>query len=180
VTRRFTVAVVMVVGKTIMSEEVKKSASIGRLIKDVAASCVIGLVLGLIITNFVVCLGKVEGVSMEPTLHDSNTVIINRLADTERQDIIVFKLDDRSLIKRVIGVPGDEVRVEDSKVYVNGKIVDEPYIKDVKFDSGEYSRVVLGEDEYFVMGDNRNDSCDSRYFGPVKEKMITGITHKNR
>lgn len=161
-----------------MSETTKSTDKLKKWVIELAISCVIGLVLGLSITHFIACIGNVEGSSMEPTLYDGDKVIINRLVEPEVGDIIVFELEDRSLIKRVIGVPGDKVIIKDSKVYVNGDLIEEPYIKDVEFDSGQYSDTILDEGVYYVMGDNRNDSFDSRYFGTVSEEQIVGVTNK--
>lgn len=126
----------------------------------------------------------VDGQSMQPTFHDGDRLIVSRvhylLTDPQRGDIIVFNsLDPREvgvmLIKRVIGVPGDRVEMREQQIYINGEQLDEDYI-------AEACRVVLcpdntwelSENEYFVMGDNRNHSKDSRAFNAVPSNHIVG------
>lgn len=122
----------------------------------------------------------VEGHSMEPTLHDAQRLLINRMAysgfsDPQRGDIVVFHAWDSSedYIKRVIGVPGDTVAVRDGKVFVNGAAVDEPYIQGDTNGGGD-ATVVLGDDDFYVMGDNRGNSSDSRLHGALPRSAIVG------
>lgn len=122
----------------------------------------------------------VEGHSMEPTLHDQQRLLISRTAysgyaEPQRGDIVVFHAWDSSedYIKRVIGVPGDTVAVKGGKVFVNGAPVDEPYIRG-ETNGGSDSTVVLGRDDYYVMGDNRGNSADSRLHGALPRKAIVG------
>lgn len=122
----------------------------------------------------------VEGHSMEPTLHNQQRLLISRMAysgyaDPQRGDIVVFHAWDSSedYIKRVIGVPGDTVAVEDGKVFVNGAAVDEPYIRGETNGSND-GTVVLGRDDYYVMGDNRGNSADSRLHGALPRSAIVG------
>ncbi len=126
----------------------------------------------------------VDGPSMEPSFYTSQRVIVSRvnfmLADPERGDILVFQSPDNPgisppLIKRVIGLPGETVDIHDNHVYINGNELDEPYINEENSTSqGRNNPVTLGPDEYFVMGDNRNHSRDSRIFGPVNRSTIIG------
>lgn len=128
----------------------------------------------------------VQGQSMEPTFYEGQRLLISRvnyLFDTpDHGDIIVFNspnpLSDNEspLIKRVIGLPGDVIEIRDTQVYRNGELLDEEgYInapcRTFKCPDDEW---VLGNDEYFVMGDNRNQSRDSRDFGPVSADLIIG------
>lgn len=122
----------------------------------------------------------VEGHSMEPTLHDHQRLLISRMAyggfsEPQRGDIVVFHAWDSSedYIKRVIGEPGDSIEIRDSRVLVNGVAVEEPYL-DGDNASGNQGSLVLGTDEYFVMGDNRGNSSDSRLHGPLKRERIVG------
>ncbi|MGV3076338.1 signal peptidase I [Clostridium baratii] len=140
-------------------------------------SILCGLGAGIIISNFLVCKVTVEGVSMNPTYQSGDTLFINRLAKPERGDIITFSRNDKNYIKRVIGLPGDNVSIRDSKVYINGDVIEEGYINEKTFDGGllEDNICRLSEGEYFVMGDNRNYSIDSRKFGVVYEDEILGI-----
>jgi len=127
---------------------------------------------------------RVEGPSMESNLFDSDVVIVNRLAyrwDTpERGDIIVFHypLDpDRRLIKRVIGLPGDEIHIQGDQVYINDAPLNEPYLSPRTDEGAEPlldSSWILEDDEVFVMGDNRDHSHDSRHWGALSIPAIIG------
>ena len=124
---------------------------------------------------------KVEGTSMMPTLQDQERVFINKfvykLEPIERGDVIVFRYPRdpaKSYIKRVVGVPGDRVRIEDGIVVVNGRTLREPYVPDEYDDVRSYPETVVPAHSYFVLGDHRNLSNDSRDFGPVDEMFIYG------
>jgi len=121
---------------------------------------------------------RVEGISMEPSLHNGQFVVVNRLAyrwtEPDRGDIIVFyfPLDpDRRFIKRVIGLPGETITVQGGSVYVEGELIEEPYLAVTPRYSGEW---VLNEDEVFVLGDNRNNSSDSQNWGALSIDEIIG------
>jgi signal peptidase I len=124
---------------------------------------------------------KVEGTSMMPTLEDQERVFINkfvyRLEPIQRGDVVVFRYPrdtSKSYIKRVIAVPGDRVRIEDGLLYVNGRQVAEEYVPPMYEDVRSYSETVVPSHSYFVLGDHRNLSNDSRDFGPVDESYIYG------
>lgn len=128
--------------------------------------------------NFVTARIRVEGNSMEPSLHNGEFVVVNRLAyrthPPERGDIVVFHfpLDhDRRFIKRVIGEPGDVVRIQDGRVQINGELLHEPYISSPPHYQGEWS---VGQDQVFVLGDNRNNSSDSQNWGMLPMNEIIG------
>lgn len=119
----------------------------------------------------------VDGHSMDYTLHDGERLILNPSAEPRFGDIIVFEYDGVYLIKRVIGVPGDTITVAKGILYVNNIKYDEPYLNENllnKFQNSSFVTVV-GEEEYFVMGDNRDNSRDSRSFGCVPIEAITGV-----
>lgn len=130
---------------------------------------------------------EVNGESMEPTLSDGDNLIVDKISyrfkDPERFDIIVFPFqykEDTYYIKRIIGMPGETVEIdEDGVIYINGEVLAESYGREV-INPEHVGRVdypvVLGEDEYFVMGDNRNNSSDSRIpeVGNIKRDQIIG------
>jgi signal peptidase I len=124
---------------------------------------------------------KVEGTSMMPTLEDQERVFINkfvyRLEPIERGDVVVFRYPrdtSKSYIKRIIAVAGDRVKIEDGLVYVNDRQIAEVYVPQMYEDVRSYPETVVPPHSYFVMGDHRNLSNDSRDFGPVDESYIYG------
>ena len=124
---------------------------------------------------------KVEGNSMLPSLEDQQRIFINkfvyRLEAIHRGDIVVFHYPrdpSKSYIKRVIGVPGDRVRVAAGRVLLNGTLIDEPYVPKQYWDFRSYPEVVVPPGAYYVLGDHRLMSNDSREFGPVSEENIYG------
>lgn len=124
---------------------------------------------------------KVEGNSMLPSLEDQQRIFINkfvyRLEAIHRGDIVVFRYPrdpSKSYIKRVIGVPGDRVRVAAGRVLLNGTLIDEPYVPKQYWDFRSYPEVLVPPGAYYVLGDHRLMSNDSREFGPVREENIYG------
>lgn len=127
---------------------------------------------------------KVSGDSMRPTLHDADNLIVDklsyRISDPQRFDIIVFKYDkDKTYyIKRIIGLPGERVRIDHAgTIYINGEVLEENYgAEKMLFPGCAEKEITLGIDEYFVLGDNRNNSSDSRdpIVGNIKRKSIIG------
>ena len=139
------------------------------------------IVVSFFIILFVYQPVKVEGGSMEPGLEDQERIFINKLVyrweSISRDDIIVFRYprDPRkSFIKRVIGLPGDRVRISYGRLYVNGKRVEEPYVPLQFEDSRPYPETIIPPDTFFVLGDHRSMSKDSREFGPVPRSYIYG------
>lgn len=127
-------------------------------------------------------MARVKGDSMEPTLHEDQALLFTRRSSIERYDIVLVDYERQSgeevtLVKRVIGMPGDDISVIGGVLYLNGKQYDEPYIKgDYELFSDELFRYQLGEEEYFLMGDNRDTSLDSRNdLGIVREDKIVGV-----
>ena len=121
---------------------------------------------------------------MENTLSDGDNLIVDKLtyrfSDPKRYDIIVFPYqyeDNTYFIKRIIGLPGETVQIVDGTIYINGEVLDESYGREVMKNSGMAADpITLGEDEYFVLGDNRNDSTDSRDpdVGVLKKSDLMG------
>ncbi len=145
------------------------------------------LLLTLAVNTYVGQRTAVEGSSMEPTLSDKDNLIVDkisyRFSEPERFDIIVFSFkykEDTYYIKRIIGLPGETVRIdEEGNIYINDEILEESYGREViKAETMGLARetIVIGEDEYFVLGDNRNNSTDSRspLVGNVNRKDIIG------
>jgi signal peptidase I len=124
---------------------------------------------------------KVEGTSMMPGLEDQERIFVNKFVyrwePIERGDIVVFRYPrdtSKSYIKRVIGVAGDRIRIENGQVYVNGEALDEDYVPTDYADARSYGEVVVPKDSFFVLGDHRTMSNDSRDFGTVNDRYIYG------
>jgi signal peptidase I len=120
---------------------------------------------------------RIDGSSMEPNLHDGEYVIVNRIVyrlhPPQRGDIVVFRRDaNREFIKRVIAVPGETIEVKGGRVLINGAPIDEPYLAAPNAYTMEPRQV--GPDEYYVLGDNRNNSSDSRSWGTLARDKIVG------
>jgi len=151
---------------------------------------IISLMIVLPIRYFLIQPFYVKGASMEPNFYDHEYLIIDeityRFDEPKRGDIVVFKYpkDPRQFfIKRVVGLPGETVKIEDGLVYVDGQDGYQPLQEDYLSDDVEtimplrgYTQVKLAQDEYFLLGDNREQSFDSRAFGPVKREFIIGRT----
>lgn len=152
------------------------------------------LVCVFVIPNYVVQRAKVSGPSMMNTLQDEDNVLVSKISyevhDPERFDIVVFypykgreeykndkEKQKEHFVKRVIGLPGETIQIIGSDIYINGEKLDEHYGKDPITDGGIANEpITLGEDEYFLMGDNRAVSFDSRYeeIGPIHKDAIDG------
>jgi signal peptidase I len=120
-------------------------------------------------------LKQFAGSSMEPNFHDGQIVEIEEVpvAELQRGDVILFTAKGgKQYLKRLIGLPGETVEIRDGKVYINDEVLDEPYINEPA--QGDSPVFTVGTDEYFVLGDNRNNSSDSRAFGSVPSENIRG------
>ena len=146
-----------------------------------ARDLLLAIGLALVIIVFLYQPVKVEGTSMAPLLSDQERIFINkfvyRFEPIDRGDVVVFwyPLDhSKSFIKRVIGLPGELVEIRQGRVYVNGKKLAEPYVPSQYADETDYGPVRVPAEHYFVMGDHRISSNDSRVFGPVASRFIYG------
>lgn len=162
-------------------EEISKKG----LIKMICIYAVIFILMWKVIPTYIVSGTIVDGESMQDTLQPKQALMINRFSylfnDPERFDIVTLKPfgleDDNQFIKRIIGLPGETIQIKDEKIYINNKVLDENYGNEPTRVAGiAKDPIVLGDDEYFVMGDNRNHSGDSReeFIGPIKRKLILG------
>ena len=146
---------------------------------------VIAVVFALVFTNFIIINAEVPSGSMRDTIWEGDRLFGFRLAykfsEPKRGDIILFKFPDdetQNYVKRVIGLPNDIVQIKNGRVYINGEELDEPYIKDYILDDGETYTYIVPEDSYFMLGDNRNNSKDSRYWVNTfvkKEKIVAKV-----
>ncbi|HTT32551.1 MAG TPA: signal peptidase I [Methylomirabilota bacterium] len=141
----------------------------------------IAIGLALVIIVFLYQPVKVEGTSMAPLLSDQERIFINkfvyRFEPIQRGDVVVFwyPVDpSKSFIKRVVGLPGETVEIRQGVVYVNGKALPEPYVPPQYEDMSDYPATKVPEDKFFVMGDHRISSNDSRVFGAVASRFIYG------
>jgi len=145
------------------------------------------LMLSVVIAVFVILFlyqpVKVEGTSMMPSLVDQERIFINKFvyrfgwSDVQRGDMVVFWFPQdpsKSYIKRVIGLPGDRVRIDFGQVYLNGRPLIEPYVPDEFRDRFSSPETVVPPDKYYVLGDHRSSSNDSRSWGPVHRRNIFG------
>lgn len=149
-----------------------------RILVEIIQTVVLALVLFFAI-NFISARIRVDGSSMEPTFHNGDYVIVNRLAyqwgEMQRGDVVVFPYPlspEEDYIKRVIGLPGDRVAIYGGDVYVNGQHIEEPYISSAP--ANDVAETVVPEGYVYVLGDNRNASSDSRSWGPLEIEDILG------
>jgi len=158
-----------------------KLGGLGRFARELIETLVLIAVIYALV-NLATARFIVDGPSMQPTFETGQFLIVSRvhymLGEPERGDIVVFHYPnntEQDYIKRIIGLPGDMVELRDTQVYVNGQPLDEPYINEPCTPARCPDRVwELGPDQFFVMGDNRNHSSDSRSFGPVDRQFIVG------
>jgi signal peptidase I len=150
---------------------------------DWIKSIAIAFVLVLIIHQFGFQLSTVDGNSMLPTLHDEDRLFVNKaiylLVNPNYGDVVILRDPRRRtgkavyLVKRVVGLPGDTIEIRNHQLYRNGERVDEPYVRGMT-ETASYGPEIVPGGHYFVMGDNRNNSTDSRTFGSVSRKLIEG------
>ncbi|MCL2593013.1 MAG: signal peptidase I [Defluviitaleaceae bacterium] len=151
-----------------MTSEIPKKTKIRKELISYAKHAVIAVLLGLFIHHFVVAVNaQVPSASMENTIMTNDRVVLNRLAylfrDPQRYDIVVFNPPDGQeelFIKRIIGLPGETVMIFDGRVFADGVLLNDSFIKERAI--GDFGPVIVPENSYFVLGDHRNNSHDSR------------------
>ncbi len=146
---------------------------------EFAKTLLIAFILAQLIMVSVAQAFQVEQYSMEPTLLPHDRVLVNkflyRFRSPQRGDVIVLRYplnQQRNYIKRIIGLPGERLELKEGNLYINGRIIREPYLHEAP--QGNYGPFTIPADFVFVMGDNRNNSEDSRSFGPLKKDLIVG------
>lgn len=151
------------------------------MLREIAETLAL-FVIVFVIARFAIGNYSILGQSMEPNYHEDQRLLVDKLTPHllgyNRGDIVIVHspIQNIELIKRLIGKPGDVIELRDNQVYVNGEPLNEPYLPP-NANSGPTRgdmKWTLGEDEYFIMGDNRSFSQDSRAFGPVKSELIVG------
>ncbi|HLZ41721.1 MAG TPA: signal peptidase I [Candidatus Sulfotelmatobacter sp.] len=165
------------VSPIIVTQPIRLGTGLGVWLRDL----IISLAISAFIIIFLYQPVKVEGTSMMPSLEDQERIFVNkfvyRLEPIERGDIVVFRYPrdpSKSYIKRVIGMAGDRIRIDGGQVYVNGQAVDETYVPSEYTDSRSYPEITVPANSYFVLGDHRSMSNDSRDFGSVDQSFIYG------
>jgi signal peptidase I len=146
---------------------------------DLAKTIIIAALIVIPIRIFIFQPFIVKGESMQPNFQNNDYIIVDqlsyRLRDPKRGEIIVFKLKEsnQKLIKRIIGLPGEKIEIKENQIIIQDEILTEKYIP-ASFQLGQDKDFLLEQDEYFVLGDNRNASYDSRRFGLISRKDIIG------
>ena len=150
-----------------------------RFIREILETVVPAIMIALLINLFMAQATKVYGQSMEPSLHSDQRLIVEKLSyhlhPPRRGDVVVLKLhhdNSELLIKRVIGLPGEEIEIKEGRVFINGKPLEEPYLN--QFTAGQMAPQMVPPLHVFVLGDNRGFSNDSRSFGMVDFSDIVG------
>lgn len=161
----------------VLAKPLRVGTSFGVWLRDL----VVSLAISAFIIIFLYQPVKVEGTSMMPSLEDQERIFVNkfvyRLEPIERGDVVVFRYPrdpSKSYIKRVIGMEGDDIRIDGGQVYVNGKALDETYVPSEYTDQRSYPETIVPPHCYFVLGDHRSMSNDSRDFGSVNQSFIYG------
>ncbi len=163
------------------SDPVQQPPALRRELRSWTRDLAVALGLAIVVMIFLYQPVKVEGTSMNPLLSDQERIFINKFVyhfePIERGDVIVFwyPLDrSKSFIKRVVGLPSETVEIRDGHVYINGQELADQYVPASYLDGSTYAPHRIPADDYFVMGDHRDSSNDSRVFGPVPRQFIYG------
>ncbi len=142
-----------------------------KMIKELIPYILI-LLFVVVVRSYFVTPVMVSGTSMSPTLKGNEIMLLNKMDKKyKRYDIVVVDTDNGDIIKRVIALPGETIQCKDNKIFVNSRKIEENYGSGI---TSNIERIKLGKDEYFVLGDNRENSMDSRYYGPIKSSEIKG------
>lgn len=165
-----------------VTEDITSKRSLVRELCGFAICILLAFVIAYFVTNYVGQQTRVDGPSMEDTLHNNDYLLIDKISyrfqAPKRFDIIVFPYEDNVYyIKRIIGLPGERVLIKNNKVYINGCVLNENFGKEEISDPGNAAdEILLGDGEYFVLGDNRNNSKDSRRaeVGLISRDKIVG------
>lgn len=170
------------------AEKSKRNSLVYELL-DWSKYILLALAMGLIITGYIVQRNEVVGVSMDPTLKNADRVWVQKISKLwdgiERGDVVTVNgaalsdgsLKQEDLVKRVIAVAGDLISISDGQVFLNGQRLDEPYLAanvETYMPNSRSMEITIAAGQYFVMGDNRGSSKDSRYFGPINADAILG------
>lgn len=175
------------------SQKRKEKKSRGSEFLSTLLYCVVALIIFLLIRHFLFAPVSVDGESMVPTLEDQDRLILNKVANMDRFDVVVFPAPDepeKQYIKRIIGIPGDTIQYQDDVLYINGEAVEEDYLEssiENMSPGGNFTEdfslasktgeETVPEGSYFVMGDNRQNSKDSRVFGFVDVSTVSGTAN---
>lgn len=168
------------------SSQKPKWQAISEFFWEMVRVAIISLAIILPVRYFLIQPFYVKGASMEPNFYDHEYLVIDEISyrfnNPQRGDIVVFKYPKDTkqyFIKRVIGLPGEKIKIQDNSVYINGTKLNESYLPpttETVLPLRGYSDIELASDEYFLLGDNRGQSLDSRIFGPVKRNLVVGRT----
>lgn len=166
--------------KTPETEEKKPNRIVG-FVKGIIPYVVI-IAAVILVRSYIITPVQVEGLSMFTTLNDKEILLLKKYdKDFQRFDVVVFNYGGTKLIKRIIGMPGDTIAYKENKLYVNGKNIEEPFLTNnqqtADFTLEELGYEKVPENTYFVMGDNRTNSTDSRIIGPIPVSDIEGTTN---
>ncbi len=153
--------------------EKPKKSMLREIIETIVMAAVLYFAIDFCIGRF-----RVENISMETTFHEGQLIMVNKLnykfSEPKRGDVVIFhspQEKEKDLIKRMIGLPGDHIEIKDAVLYINGEQIDEPWLHEDMEYKGEWD---VAENEYFVLGDNRNHSSDSHIWGCVPRDNLIG------
>ncbi len=162
------------------SPEPQRGRGLLGLLREVLETVLPAILIALLINVFAGQATRVEGQSMEPSLHTDQRLVVEKISyrfhGPHRFDVVVIRVPsqgDELLIKRIVGLPGETVEIHDGHVYIDGQALDEPFITE-QTRPGRYGSITVPPLHVFVLGDNRNHSNDSRSFGPVPIENIVG------